>query len=338
MKTERLRTKLKCVSPLAVLLASVMCASQAQACATCGSTLSRNWETQGITATEGWSVDVTYDLLNQNKQRYGSSAASSARMAAITAAGGEVEDYTRTQTVTSNINYTGEAWGLSLQLPYVKRTHGTFGSAWPTGAQYLSSSASGVGDMRLLVHYSGFSADNSSGLIVGLKLPTGTNNTYFSDGVTPLDAGVQIGTGSTDTILGLYSFGAISDFGWFVQGTWQHAVATKTGLAGVTYRPGDAYAFNVGIRHSHFGDKFVPTVQFNVIKRNIDTGTGVPNDPITGVSVSGGTLVYVAPGATYRLGGGFMLHAFLQLPVYQKVNSLQLTPSYIFSFGMRYAF
>lgn len=337
MITEMLRMKLKYVSPL-VVMASVICASQAQACASCGSVLSRNWETQGIVSTQGWSVDVTYDLLNQNKQRYDSGAASAARMAAITAAGGEVEDYTRTQTVTSKINYTSDVWGLSIQLPYVKRTHGTFGGAWPTGAQYLSSSASGIGDMRVLAHYSGISSHNSSGLIAGLKLPTGTNKSYFSDGITPLDAGLQIGTGSTDTILGAYTFGAISDFGWFMQGTWQHAVATKAGLAGMTYRPGDAYAFNAGIRHSRFGDKFVPTVQLNVIKRNVDTGTGVPNDPITGVSVSGGTLAYITPGATYRLGGGWLLHAFLQLPLYQKVNSLQLTPSYIFSFGMGYGF
>jgi len=338
MKIATHHNILKYTSPLAVMLASSICASNALACATCGVTLSRDWETQGVVATQGWSADLTYDTLNQNKQRYQSGKASAARIAAITAAGGEVEDYTHTQTVTTKINYTGHQWGISLLLPYVKRTHGTFGAAWSSHAQYLTSSASGIGDVRLLAHYSGFSSHGSSGLIAGLKLPTGSTNAYFSDGVTPLDAGLQIGTGSTDSILGAYSSGSLSHVGWFAQGTWQHAVTTKTGLAGVTYKPGDTYSFNTGLRYSSFGDKFVPTTQLNITKRNIDTGTGVPTDPITGVSVSGGTLVYIAPGATYRMGNGFMFHAFLQLPVYQKVNSLQLTPSYILSTGVRYAF
>jgi len=230
-----------------------------------------------------------------------------------------------------------------VELPYVKRTHATYGAAYPTSAEYLTSSASGLGDIRLLAHYSGYSSHGGSGLLVGLKLPTGSTNQYFSDGVTPLDAGLQIGTGSTDTILGGYTSGSVSGFGWFAQGTWQHAIATKLGLQNATYKPGDAYTFNAGVRHSSFGDKFVPTMQFNMIHRNIDSGTGVPTDPITGVSVSGGTLLYIAPGMTYRVGGGLfggglLFHAFVQLPVYQKVNSLQLTPSYIVSAGVRYAF
>jgi len=311
---------------------------QAEACATCGVTLSNNWETQGVVSTQGWSVDVSYSFLNQDKQRYGASKASSAKLAALTAAGGEVEAYTRTHTVTTKLNYSGESWGLSVQLPYVKRTHATYGASYPTSADYLTSSASGLGDVRVMLHYSGYSSHGASGLIVGLKLPTGANDQYFSDGVTPLDSGLQIGTGSTDTILGGYTSGSIGSIGLFGEATWQHAVSTKLALGGQTYRPGDAFAFNAGIRHSSFGDKFVPTLQLNILHRNIDTGTSVATDPITGASQSGGTLAYIAPGATYRVGGGLLINAFVQLPIYQQVSSLQLTPSYILSAGIRYAF
>ncbi len=46
------------------------------ACAACGDTLSKDWESQGISGRHGFIADLSYDYLNQNKQRYGTSAAS----------------------------------------------------------------------------------------------------------------------------------------------------------------------------------------------------------------------------------------------------------------------
>ena len=108
----------------------------------------------------------------------------------------------------------------------------------------------------------------------------------------------------------------------------QHAVATKS-IAGDDYRPGDAYSLNTGIRYAKFGAKFTPMLQLNYIHRQPDTGAGAtPPDALTGGPGSGGTLVYLAPGALIRVGGGTSVYGFVQLPVYQDVNSLQLTPRY----------
>ena len=44
------------------------------------------------------------------------------------------------------------------------------------------------------------------------------------------DPDVEIGSGSTDVLLGAYHTGSIDmagDFQWFVQGLWQHHVATQ---------------------------------------------------------------------------------------------------------------
>ncbi|OIR13706.1 hypothetical protein GALL_48410 [mine drainage metagenome] len=119
----------------------------------------------------------------------------------------------------------------------------------------------------------------------------------------------------------------------------QHAVATQQALGNLYYRPGDAYQLNTGIRYAGFGAKVSPMLQLNVVKRETDSGAfTVPVDPVTGVSVSGGTLAYLAPGVSVRVGGGASVYGFVQIPIYQNVNSLQLTPGYTLTLGMRQSF
>jgi hypothetical protein len=346
-KTIPLRKQLRPALAIACGVAAMFSSMQALACAACGCTLSKDWETQGISGKPGFTVEVSYDYLNQDKQRYGNSTASSSLVNSQYAAGQEVEAFTRTSTVSAALIYNADTWGMSAIIPYVSRSHGTYGSiATPTpGATVdttamLISSNSGIGDARIVGRYSGFSADRSSGIIGGVKLPSGSTSGTFRDG-SPLDAGLQIGTGSTDVILGAYTTGAFDTYGWFVQGTVQHAVATKT-LNGADYRPGDAYTLNAGIRYAVFGAKVSPMLQLNLIKRQADsdnnTGVNVPVDPVSGAPVSGGTLAYLAPGVTLRVGGGVSVYGFVQIPVYQNVSSLQLTPGYTLSLGARLSF
>lgn len=336
---KELRSALEIVLWISTLLSS----ADVFACAACGDTLSRDWESQGISSKPGFTADVSYDYLNQNRQRYGTSAASPALINNQLVAGEEVEDYTRTQTVTASLIYNEDTWGVGVMLPYVMRSHGTFGTTAPLGSSYSTSSDAGIGDIRVVGRYTGFSDERSSGIIAGIKLPTGSTSKNFDSGTaagTPLDAALQIGTGSTDIILGGYTTGTIDTYGWFLQGTVQHAVATKQALGNQDYRPGDAYLLNTGIRYAGFGAKVSPMLQLNVIRRQADTGTpvSVPIDPVTGVPVTGGTLAYLAPGVSVRVGGGASVYGFVQIPIYQNVNSLQLTPGYTLTAGVRQSF
>lgn len=321
--------------------AALLHATDALACAACGDALSKDWGTQGVGTTPGFTADLSYDYIKQNQQRYDSSTASSALISQLQAAGQEIEDYTTTQTLTASLNYTSDTWGVNTQLPFVHRTHGTFGTMDLTGTSYSSSSESGLGDVRVIGRYTGLSADKSAGIIAGIKLPTGSTGANFNSGAaagTPLDRSLQIGTGSTDVILGGFAAGSMDEYGWFAQGTVQHAVATKT-IAGQDYMPGDAYTLNTGIRHARFGAKFTPMLQLNYIHRSPDSGTGAtPADALTGGAATGGTLVYLAPGALLRVGGGTSVYGFIQLPVYQNVNSLQLSPRYTLTLGIGQSF
>jgi hypothetical protein len=342
----RIHKSLRTVIATAITLLPLIAMNDAKACAACGCTLSKDWGTQGITTTPGFSADLSYDYINQSQQRIGTGSASQSQINSVWQNGNEVEDYTTTRTTTATLNYTSDTWGLAAQLPFVQRTHGTFGNGpgttpSPDPAVYSSSSDNSIGDIRVIGRYTGFSADKTAGIIAGIKLPTGNTNANFNAGDmvgNPLDRSLQIGTGSTDVILGGFVTGSIDQYGWFAQGTVQHAVATKT-INGADYKPGDAYSVNTGIRYGKFGAAFTPMLQLNYIHRQADSGLGATfdaNDP--SLTLTGGTLVYLAPGASYRVGGGTSIYGFVQLPIYQNVTSLQLSPRYTLTLGVSHAF
>ena len=343
---KKQRTGLRISLTLALGLAAGAAATNALACASCGCTLSKDWDAQGQTTVPGLSADLSYTYINQNRQLYGSKTASPGLINNLYANGQEDELSTKTATTTAAINYNGDAWGVSVQIPYLDRTHATNGvtanGGADLGANYTTSSGSGIGDVRIIGRYSGLCEDKTStGLIFGLKLPTGSTNATFNAGAgagQPLDPGLQLGTGSTDIILGGYTSGAIGSYGWFVQGTVQRAVTTKNDMLGNYYRPGDAYSLNAGIRYAGFGARVSPMLQLNFVRRENDRGPDIAADPLTGALVSGGQLLYLSPGVTVRVGGGATVYGFVQVPIYQYVNSLQLVPRYTATLGVRQSF
>ena len=53
---------------------------------------------------------------------------------------------------------------------------------------------------------------------------------------------------------------------------------------------------------------------------------------------TGGKLVYLTLGAILPISEKFVPYANVQLPIYQNVNGIQLTPKYTVSVGARYSF
>jgi hypothetical protein len=51
---------------------------------------------------------------------------------------------------------------------------------------------------------------------------------------------------------------------------------------------------------------------------------------------SGGTIAYLSSGVTAELATGASAFIFVQLPVYQRVNGLQLEPRWLLSLGFRW--
>ena len=181
----------------------------AQACSSCGCTLNSDWASQGYAAGEGIFVDLRYDYINQTELRSGRNAVNRGGIAFP--AGDETQQLTRSRTYNLGLDYRPvEDWAVNLQVPYLDRFHTTVAGG---DTDVSASQTNGIGDVRLVGRFMGLSEDRNSGLQLGLKLPTGKFHTDFNAGPqtgTPLDRGLQSGTGTTDLILGAYRFGELS--------------------------------------------------------------------------------------------------------------------------------
>ena len=314
----------------ALVLASV--STTVLACASCGCTLSSDWDSQGFTTQSGLRLDVRYDYLNQDQLRSGKGKASAADVGNT---GQEVEKFTRNNYLTVGLDYSfSPDWGVNVQLPWINRNHSTLGtgsdgSAAADGA-YDSRTAS-LGDVKLVGRYQGFTPQRNLGLMFGLKLPTGshTETGILADGSgpAPIDRGLQPGTGTTDAILGVYYFDTLNkNWDWFGQATVQSALNASD-----QYKPGTGYNLNVGVRYMGFGS-VIPQLQLNT--RHVLHDTGASADTVS----TGGTLMYLSPGVVVPVSKQASVYGFVQLPVYQDVRGVQLTPRYTASIGARYAF
>jgi len=331
--------------------------SGAFACASCGCSLNTDLQTQGMSSNPGWAFDVRYDYLNQNHLRFGtgtisnSAAVGTTNPKTLTLA--EVEAYTRNNYLTSSLDYNnGETWGATVILPFIQRDHMTFGNddpaggGWPSGTNGYTSHASGFGDVKIIGRYFGLSEQKNWGLQFGIKLPTGNNAQTAplanGGGVTAVDPGLQLGTGSTDLIVGAYRFGHIQgtdNWGYFGNMQFQAAVAPKStpvnidalGASSGSYRPGNSLNLNGGVNYQGF-DKFTPTVQFNFIDKKADTGLAADT------WATGGTLIYLTPGVLFSPSDSVQYYANVQIPIYQNLNGIQLAPSLIGSVGLRVHF
>lgn len=326
---------------MALGVATTFTSISALACASCGCTLSSDWESQGFSTQSGWKLDVRYDYLNQDQLRSGTGTISPATASQVVTPTGnqEVEAYTRNQYYSATLDYSGSpSWGLSLQVPYIVRAHSTLGTAsdgytpGADGGQY-DSNTSKLGDIKLIGRYQGFTPQHNFGIQLGLKLPTGshaevgTSTDPSNPGDVAIDRGLQPGTGTTDAILGVYYFDSLSrNWDYFTQVTAQMALDSSDG-----YKPGNGFNLNLGVRYLGWAS-VTPQLQINA--RHVEHDTGENADQTS----TGGTLIYLSPGLVVPVTKLVSMYGFVQLPLYQDVHGVQLAPHYSASIGTRFSF
>jgi hypothetical protein len=303
----------------------------AEACASCGCTLSAD-AAMGYSATAGWRLNVEYDYIHQDQLRTGT------RSVAGVPDGTELERETLNRYITTGLSYSpNSAWNISLLVPYVVRTHSTYGEFDSTQPlpELSSSRSSSLGDIRLIGSYQGLLPTNNLGVQLGVKLPTGHYGTAidFNGGPnagTPLDASLQPGTGSTDVIVGAYYYQAISQsFDVFANGQFQSAVKHHMDQPGNDYRPGNATTVSFGLRYAN-SPQWVPQLQVNLLHKSRDQGA------LADIQSTAGNVAYISPGLTAKVFAQLHVFGFVQVPVYSNLYGYQLFPRYTVSVGASY--
>lgn len=313
-------------SSLALVSLLLTAAPAAQACGACGCTLHSDWATQGYAARPGFRFDLRYDYFNQDQLRSGTKSVDRGSFEIPNEM--EIQEKTLNRNLTATLDYSPNAdWGVTLVVPVFNRYHATImeGDSDPSFSQ-----ANGLGDIRLLGRFQGFTDDHSFGVQFGVKLATGGTRQNFNAGAgagLPLDAGLQLGTGTTDLLLGCYAFGNLAtDWGVFGQVLLQKPMGEKDG-----FKPGDGVNANLGVRYTGLAG-ITPHLQLNIRAEGRESGVNADVDN------SGATLVYLSPGLTFNLSQSFQVYAFVQVPVAQRVTGLQIEPRWSGSFGMHWTF
>jgi hypothetical protein len=296
----------------------------ANACSTCGCSLNSDWSSQGYATSTGWHLSVREDYFNQSQLVSGTDTVSHSSFQFPTDQ--EVQQKTINRNTLLGADYSiSRYWGVSVQLPYTDRYHSTIAAG---DTSVSTSDARGIGDLRVVARYQGFSEDAGIGLQFGLKLPTGWFTQQFDTGPQAgqlLDRGLQLGTGTTDALLGVYKFGYVTEsIGYFGQAMAQVALDARE-----HFRPGNSLNVNFGLRYLDAG-MFTPQIQLNLHSEQRESGAQAD------VANSGATLAYISPGLGVKFTRRLDAFAFVQVPVYRRVNGLQLEPRVLWSLGMQY--
>lgn len=267
------------------------------------------------TGGSGGVINLQETFLDQNKPISGTSTIPLSQSA---------DKQIKTQFTNINVQYNfNHQWGMMAMVPYWHRTFATdsnFGNGSSIINNYQTQS---IGDMRLMGMYTGFSDDMSLGLIFGVKLPTGNFN------ASGFDRDTQIGSGTTDLLLGGYKVGQYKNWGWYTQGMYRRATDVRNG-----YRPGDSVQLLVGAHYDNFKTVpgLIPLIQFNGTIRYADSGVN-SNPYYTGLRT-----LYLTPGLIYNLSRQWQLNALYYVPLYQNASGIQLVPKEIISLGISFNF
>ena len=302
---------------LLALALGMSCAVPARA--SCGSAfcvINTSWDTHGAWSQPGLRLDLRYESIRQDRLQESRRRVST----------GEIpRDHDEVETVNRNwlasLDYTfNDDWGVNVSLPVVRRSHLHLENDPATGAQTPESwKFSKLGDLRALARYrlgTFESPDHrlgTAGLTFGLKLPTGRFDVQNADGERA-ERPLQPGTGTTDGLLGAYYAQAVPlrDLSWFVQGQLQLPLNAREG-----FRPGRRLSLDAGLRYD-IGAKVALLLQANALVRGRDSGVNA--EPID----SGGRSSYLSPGASVAVSQDVRIYSFLQVPIQQSVNGVQL--------------
>ena len=259
---------------------------------------------------------LQYDYMNQNRNWSGSSEAPAAN---------NDDKKLETQFVTLGLQYMfNERWGAQLEVPYDFR----YFKGTDEDGNLASHRWSQFGDVRIQGIYTGFFPDLSAGVTFGLKLPTGS----YTEDPDLVDRDTQIGTGSTDVLLGGFYRGNLTKdqwWDWFAQVQLDVPV-----LIQAQYRPGVELDTAAGIDYKKISVgrvRISPVAQVIFSERTNDSGDAADSDN------TGYQRILLSPGIEFHIHP-VKIYADAEFPVYQNFTGNQLAAPVLFKVSVSWMF
>jgi hypothetical protein len=234
----------------------------------------------------------------------------------------------QTSWITAGFQYFwNNKWGVEMIVPsanriFIKSNDDPNASPGST----ITTKWWSIGDVRLNGYYTGFSPDMSTGINFGVKLPTGN---WTEPNV---DRDTQIGTGSTDIMLGFFTRQRITldqKWTWFAQSQLDAPVIISSG-----YRPGVEVDSATGVYYTGFRIgkiKIRPIAQAIISNRASDSGWSAnPQN-------SGYQRILLSPGIEFDKHP-FRVYADAELPALNDVVGQQLISQCLVKVNVSYMF
>ena len=297
-------------------LAAILVPSEGLACA-CGCDVFDVGTSSMFPTGQGGMAFLEYDYQDQYRNWSGTSPAP--------AANNDDKDI-QPQFFTFGLQYMfNTSWGVQIGVHYDFRHLRTTDDA---GA-VVTRNWSQLGDVRVRGIYTGFVPDMSAGVTLGLKLPTGD----YSYDSSVVDRDSQLGTGSTDILLGGFYYHHLDAnyrWTWFAQAELDVPVLTQD-----QYRPGLELDAAAGIYYNGLSIgrvRISPVAQVVFSERTSDSGANAANPVASGfqrILLSAGIDIHIHPVDIY---------ADAELPVYQGFTGNQLAAPVLFKVILSYMF
>ncbi len=290
---------------------------------------------QGTAALgERFSLGISYQLIDQDRVQVESRRAS---VGELPSPEDEIRTLNRIATVEGRVFLT-HRWALQASLPVVDRLHAHVANEADDAPRRHQFRYRGFGDLVLLNHWTVREANLRGGtsltLQAGASLPTGRRHVPSIDGDEP-EPPARPGTGAFGLLAGVHAMRAVRGR---AHGTASAPIPFFASvLVRVNGKGTEGYRVGPELRASAGGsypllDRVRIETQVNARLRGKDD---IGRTDATRAN-TGGASIYLSPGLRLQATPILELSGYVQIPVYERVNRIQLVAPYHLRFGATY--
>jgi len=333
---------------VAALLVASLALGAGGARASCGSaSCPIDTHAFNLPAAGSWALDLSFQYIDQDQPGIGTR---SAEVGELPSEHDEVRTINRTATLGVRYAPTSRLL-LGASVPWMNRFHEHLANAEDEHGSVAAKheghhhesvreewSLEGVGDLALEAQWLAVTAGRTDLWLTGaVELPTGRDDRTNDEGEVA-ELPIQTGSGSTDVTLGATvrgslrgralrsgGMGSAATLPWFASLTYR-----RNGSGRDDYRLGDEWQLNGGTAIPIAGP-LEATLQLNLRHRDRDDPGSSGEDP----ALTGGDVVFASPGLRFAFREPWAAYVFVQQPLYQDVNGLQLTAERNWLFGVQ---